>query len=152
MDASIWLWTHQGYHIILIVRFFLGSNKVMQIAIGRSVADEIRPGLRKVSKVGILPSLLFYLSLYQTSHCLILISHFFPFSFFMEILGSFLLICLRKKSKGNLSNFSHMWYAWISMLLLVSGKIAIIVFWFFGVEMFLWDFKYSFLFLSSQQP
>ncbi|XP_034701801.1 mRNA turnover protein 4 homolog [Vitis riparia] len=32
-------------------RFFLGSNKVMQIAIGRSVADEIRPGLRKVSKL-----------------------------------------------------------------------------------------------------
>ncbi|KAK9093773.1 hypothetical protein Scep_025242 [Stephania cephalantha] len=32
-------------------RFFLGSNKVMQIAIGRSVADEIQPGLHKVSKL-----------------------------------------------------------------------------------------------------
>ncbi|KAM7470388.1 hypothetical protein LguiA_008571 [Lonicera macranthoides] len=32
-------------------RFFLGSNKVMQVAIGRSVADEIRPGLHKVSKL-----------------------------------------------------------------------------------------------------
>uniref|UniRef100_A0A5B7BVW9 Ribosome assembly factor mrt4 n=1 Tax=Davidia involucrata TaxID=16924 RepID=A0A5B7BVW9_DAVIN len=32
-------------------RFFLGSNKVMQISIGRSVADEIRPGLHKVSKL-----------------------------------------------------------------------------------------------------
>lgn len=33
-------------------RFFLGSNKVMQVALGRSVADEIRPGLHKISKVG----------------------------------------------------------------------------------------------------
>ncbi|KAF8394886.1 hypothetical protein HHK36_018823 [Tetracentron sinense] len=32
-------------------RFFLGSNKVMQISLGRSVADEIRPGLHKVSKL-----------------------------------------------------------------------------------------------------
>ncbi|XP_031267698.1 mRNA turnover protein 4 homolog [Pistacia vera] len=32
-------------------RFFLGSNKVMQVALGRSVADEIRPGLYKVSKL-----------------------------------------------------------------------------------------------------
>ncbi|XP_052179294.1 uncharacterized protein LOC127792762 [Diospyros lotus] len=32
-------------------RFFLGSNKVMQVAIGRSVADEIRPGLHKISKL-----------------------------------------------------------------------------------------------------
>ncbi|XP_057973298.1 uncharacterized protein LOC131161504 [Malania oleifera] len=32
-------------------RFFLGSNKVMQISLGRSVADEIRPGIHKVSKL-----------------------------------------------------------------------------------------------------
>lgn len=32
-------------------RFFLGSNKVMQVALGRSVADEIRPGLHKISKL-----------------------------------------------------------------------------------------------------
>lgn len=32
-------------------RFFLGSNKVMQVALGRSVSDEIRPGLHKISKV-----------------------------------------------------------------------------------------------------
>ncbi|KAA8545540.1 hypothetical protein F0562_020324 [Nyssa sinensis] len=32
-------------------RFFLGSNKVMQVSLGRSVADEIRPGLHKVSKL-----------------------------------------------------------------------------------------------------
>ncbi|XP_071724954.1 uncharacterized protein [Rutidosis leptorrhynchoides] len=32
-------------------RFFLGSNKVMQVALGRSAADEIRPGLHKVSKL-----------------------------------------------------------------------------------------------------
>ncbi|KAF7842682.1 mRNA turnover protein 4-like protein [Senna tora] len=32
-------------------RFFLGSNKVMQVALGHSAADEIRPGLYKVSKL-----------------------------------------------------------------------------------------------------
>ncbi|KAL2342165.1 hypothetical protein Fmac_010105 [Flemingia macrophylla] len=32
-------------------RFFLGSNKVMQVALGRSAADEIRPGLHRVSKL-----------------------------------------------------------------------------------------------------
>ncbi|KAL0357133.1 UNVERIFIED_CONTAM: turnover protein 4 [Sesamum calycinum] len=32
-------------------RFFLGSNKVMQVALGRSVADEIRSGLHKISKL-----------------------------------------------------------------------------------------------------
>ncbi|GAB4857048.1 hypothetical protein Ancab_014959 [Ancistrocladus abbreviatus] len=32
-------------------RFFLGSNKVMQIALGRSNADEIKPGIHKVSKL-----------------------------------------------------------------------------------------------------
>ncbi|CAI0389473.1 unnamed protein product [Linum tenue] len=32
-------------------RFFLGSNKVMQVALGRSAADELRPGIRKVSKL-----------------------------------------------------------------------------------------------------
>ncbi|XP_050377056.1 uncharacterized protein LOC126794389 [Argentina anserina] len=32
-------------------RFFLGSNKVMQIALGRSESDEIKTGLHKVSEV-----------------------------------------------------------------------------------------------------
>ncbi|KAM7252368.1 hypothetical protein ACFE04_024251 [Oxalis oulophora] len=32
-------------------RFFLGSNKVMQVALGRSNADEIKPQLHKVSKL-----------------------------------------------------------------------------------------------------
>ncbi|KAH0784649.1 hypothetical protein KY290_004247 [Solanum tuberosum] len=32
-------------------RFFLGSNKVMQVALGRSDSDEIRPGLHKISKL-----------------------------------------------------------------------------------------------------
>lgn len=32
-------------------RFFLGSNKVMQVALGRSAADEVRPGIRKLSKL-----------------------------------------------------------------------------------------------------
>lgn len=32
-------------------KFFLGSNKVMQVAIGRSSSDEIKPNLHKVSKV-----------------------------------------------------------------------------------------------------
>ncbi|XP_047250084.1 ribosome assembly factor mrt4-like [Capsicum annuum] len=36
-------------------RFFLGSNKVMQVELGRLVADEIHPGLHKISKF--LPSL-----------------------------------------------------------------------------------------------
>ncbi|KAG6531638.1 hypothetical protein ZIOFF_005454 [Zingiber officinale] len=31
-------------------RFFLGSNKVMQLALGRSVADEVKPGIYKLSK------------------------------------------------------------------------------------------------------
>ncbi|KAL8540677.1 hypothetical protein ACS0TY_002060 [Phlomoides rotata] len=32
-------------------RFFLGSNKVMQIALGRSVSDEIKPRMHKISKL-----------------------------------------------------------------------------------------------------
>ncbi|KAG2703741.1 hypothetical protein I3843_06G142100 [Carya illinoinensis] len=32
-------------------RFFLGSNKVMQVSLGRSAADEITPGIHKVSKL-----------------------------------------------------------------------------------------------------
>ncbi|XP_010531709.1 PREDICTED: mRNA turnover protein 4 homolog [Tarenaya hassleriana] len=32
-------------------RFFLGSNKVMQVALGRSAADEIRQGISKASKL-----------------------------------------------------------------------------------------------------
>lgn len=32
-------------------RFFLGSNKVMQISLGRSESDEIKPGLFKVSNL-----------------------------------------------------------------------------------------------------
>ncbi|KAJ8767718.1 hypothetical protein K2173_020658 [Erythroxylum novogranatense] len=32
-------------------RFFLGSNKVMQVSLGRSVSDEIQPGIHKVSKL-----------------------------------------------------------------------------------------------------
>ncbi|XP_024026182.1 mRNA turnover protein 4 homolog [Morus notabilis] len=32
-------------------RFFLGSNKVMQVSLGRSAADEIKPSLYKVSKL-----------------------------------------------------------------------------------------------------
>ncbi|GMN59037.1 hypothetical protein TIFTF001_028128 [Ficus carica] len=32
-------------------RFFLGSNKVMQVSLGRSAADEIKPGLYKISKL-----------------------------------------------------------------------------------------------------
>ncbi|KAM0068016.1 putative ribosomal protein L10-like domain superfamily [Helianthus debilis subsp. tardiflorus] len=32
-------------------KFFLRSNKVMQVALGRSDSDEIRKGLHKVSKL-----------------------------------------------------------------------------------------------------
>lgn len=42
---------HNDNVMFLCFRFFLGSNKVMQVAIGRSDSDEIRPGLHKVSKV-----------------------------------------------------------------------------------------------------
>ncbi|ONK61830.1 uncharacterized protein A4U43_C08F34030 [Asparagus officinalis] len=31
-------------------RFFLGSNKVMQISLGRSVGDEVKPGCHKLAK------------------------------------------------------------------------------------------------------
>ncbi|KAI3780734.1 hypothetical protein L2E82_10722 [Cichorium intybus] len=34
-----------------VEEFFLGSNKVMQVAIGRSDSDELTPGLHKVSKL-----------------------------------------------------------------------------------------------------
>lgn len=37
--------------MIFVFRLFLGSNKVMQVSLGRSAADEIRPCIRKVSKV-----------------------------------------------------------------------------------------------------
>ena len=39
--------------LFMVFRFFLGSNKVMQVSLGRSTADEIRPGLHKVSKVAL---------------------------------------------------------------------------------------------------
>ncbi|KAI0512060.1 hypothetical protein KFK09_012695 [Dendrobium nobile] len=31
-------------------RFFLGSNKVMQVSLGRSAADEVKPGIHKLAK------------------------------------------------------------------------------------------------------
>ena len=37
--------------LILVGRFFLGANKVMQISLGRSAADEGKPGIHKLSKV-----------------------------------------------------------------------------------------------------
>ncbi|ERN10190.1 hypothetical protein AMTR_s01696p00006390, partial [Amborella trichopoda] len=33
-----------------LLRFFLGSNKVMQIALGRTAADEVKEGIHEVSK------------------------------------------------------------------------------------------------------
>ncbi|TQD96788.1 hypothetical protein C1H46_017520 [Malus baccata] len=57
---SLYKFLSHGFHnlgkcimrdFIVVLRFFLGSNKVMQIALGRSESDEIRPGLHKVSKV-----------------------------------------------------------------------------------------------------
>jgi len=39
---------------MIFFRFFLGSNKVMQVSLGRSAADEIMPGIHKVSKVSII--------------------------------------------------------------------------------------------------
>lgn len=59
-------------------RFFLGSNKVMQVALGRSAADEISPGIHKVSKVAFLllslqfQSIIYILFLY-TNYILIVL-------------------------------------------------------------------------------
>lgn len=61
-------------------RFFLGSNKVMQVALGRSASDEIRPGLHKVSKVAS-----YSLSFYQLP-----INKFSFFSHYIEYILGFL--------------------------------------------------------------
>jgi len=45
-------------------KFFLGSNKVMQVAIGRSASDEIKPNLHKVSKVCFSCNLVLFLFFY----------------------------------------------------------------------------------------
>ena len=37
----------------LACRFFLGSNKVMQISLGRSASDEGKPSVHKVAKVSL---------------------------------------------------------------------------------------------------
>ena len=93
---------------ILFSRFFLGSNKVMQVALGRSAADEVRPGIYKVSKVHIfflhmsffcIISLLFFTTRILTSFRL-----FSYYSFCVETLDSVLPICQRKKLKGNCIN------------------------------------------------
>lgn len=43
-----------SFAMIFFSRFFLGSNKVMQVALGRSAADEIMIGIHKVSKASII--------------------------------------------------------------------------------------------------
>lgn len=69
------------------VRFFLGSNKVMQVSLGRSVADEIRPGLHKVSKVG-LP--LYVIELYCCSVLVVVRPFIFLYSYSLALfLSSF---------------------------------------------------------------
>ena len=44
-------WDYISFGSSYWFRFFLGSNKVMQVALGRSASDEIRPGIFKASKV-----------------------------------------------------------------------------------------------------
>lgn len=84
-------------------RFFLGSNKVMQVALGRSASDEIKPRLYKVSKVVTcyLPNKLFFVLI---NFYLWYSVGYLSFSCFAEILACFLPICLKKKLKGNLQN------------------------------------------------
>lgn len=92
-------------------RFFLGSNKVMQVSLGRSAADEITPGIHKVSKVSTLfhGDNNYYCSVFPINlHCyascllpfvILFFFHFFP-SFYVEIVGFVLLICQKKRLKG----------------------------------------------------
>lgn len=44
-------WDYISFGSSYWFRFFLGSNKVMQVALGRSASDEICPGIFKASKV-----------------------------------------------------------------------------------------------------
>lgn len=74
-------------------RFFLGSNKVMQVALGRSAADEIRPGLHKVSKV--------------VSHSFLLINIFcFIFIIFLIVLFYFVFIAIASRCWDGFHQFA----------------------------------------------
>lgn len=82
-------------------RFFLGSNKVMQIALGRSVADEVKPGIHKLSKVVIFPRSSFGL---VTNFIKIAIVHedSYPMcSFFVVMLDFSAPIWLKRRSRGS---------------------------------------------------
>lgn len=92
-------------------RFFLGSNKVMQVALGRSASDEIQPGLYKVSKVVFSSHpfsnnnfLISFHSVFFSYKIVLVLFHsfgYFSYSYCVEMLGWFLPICLKKKLKGN---------------------------------------------------
>lgn len=102
---------------LLLVRFFLGSNKVMQVALGRSASEEIRPGVYKVSRVRIITCLTnsflntckkFWIkpmcySLHFWTLCKHLAYTFlfcYSLSFCVEILDWCVLTCQKKRSKG----------------------------------------------------
>ena len=106
-------------------RFFLGSNKVMQVSLGRSPADEIKPGLHKVSKVAmsslslnqlfsVLVCIVSLFLIFLMFHWLFLLYH----SYCVEMLGCFLRICRKKKLKGNLGK-TNILMEYINVLILV---------------------------------
>ena len=95
----------------------------MQVALGRSASDEIRPGIFKVSKVvfsaayngylilllGLFLQSFTFLTYYVVGCC---------FSCFTVMLDFLLQICQRKRSKGNLFAGLEM-YLFISWLCLL---------------------------------
>lgn len=90
------------------VRFFLGSNKVMQVALGRTAADEITPNIHKVSKVRIFlfsHLILFTFWLLTRSFFGLYLSFSF-LSFCVVMLDFFSPICQKKRLKGNQQIFS----------------------------------------------
>ena len=74
----------------------------MQVALGRSASDEIRPGIFKASKVCV-PFFLTVVVLYYLVFYFLLFLHMLWnvfFSWFMVMLDFLLRICQRKRSKG----------------------------------------------------
>lgn len=72
----------------------------MQVSLGRSAADEIKPGLYKISKVNIsYEACNFLLEVSGTKHFGSYLS-VYSFSFCVEILDFSLPICLKKRLKG----------------------------------------------------
>lgn len=78
-------------------RFFLGSNKVMQVALGRSDSDEIRSGLHKVSKVQL--TILNVWRFCSISLNVPLFDLRFPFSLYVQLLRGESGLCVTNMPK-----------------------------------------------------